>query len=326
MGYNEGAYFMSDGVRPLGRSGILVHPLAFGGNVFGWTADETMSFRLLDEFVDGGFNLIDTADVYSNWYPGNVGGESETIIGNWMKLRKNRDKVVVATKVGHQMSETEKGLKKTYILEAVERSLRRLRTDYIDLYQTHKDDPETPVEETLESYDQLVKAGKVRVIGASNLSRERMEESLKASQSLSVPRYESVQPRYNLYDRSDFEGELQAYCVEHQLAVIPYFSLASGFLTGKYSSEDDLATSSRQARIKFYLNERGYRIVDALRKVAQEISGSPSQVAIAWLRSRPGITAPIASATNSAQLKDLLAGARLHLAPEQITFLTTASD
>lgn len=317
---------MPDQLRPLGRSGISVAPLAFGGNVFGWTADEATSYRLLDQFVDAGFTLIDTADVYSNWYPGNVGGESETIIGKWMKARNNRSKVIVATKVGHQMSETDRGLKRGYILQAVERSLARLETDYIDIYQTHKDDPETPVEETLGAYDLLVRQGKVRVIGASNLSRERMAASLEASMRLSLPRYETVQPRYNMYDRLDFEQNLQGHCIENDLGVIPYFSLASGFLTGKYKSEADLSTSSRQLRIKDYLNERGYRIVDALRMVAEETASSPSQVAIAWLNSQPGITAPIASATNHQQMSDLLAGARLELSAVHLDLLTRASD
>lgn len=309
----------------LGRSELMVGGLAFGGNVFGWTADEAMSFRLLDGFVDGGFNLIDTADVYSNWYPGNVGGESERIIGKWMKLRGNRSRMVIATKVGHKMSETDQGLKREYILAAVERSLERLQTDYIDLYQTHKDDAGTGVDETLGAYAELVKQGKVRVIGASNLSGARMQESLEASARLGLPRYECVQPRYNLYDRFEFERELQPYCLSNDLGVIPYFSLASGFLTGKYRTEGDLATSSRQLRIKDYLNERGWRIVDALTYVAAETRTSPSQIAIAWLRAQPGITAPIASATNPEQLQELLAGARLSLADEHLDLLNRAS-
>ncbi len=310
----------------LGRSNLKVGPLAFGGNVFGWTADEEMSFRLLDEFVDAGFNLIDTADVYSNWYKGNVGGESERIIGKWLKSRKNRDRVIIATKVGHKMSETEFGLKRGYILQAVERSLERLQTDYIDLYQTHKDDEETEVEQTLQAYATIVHQGKVRVIGASNLSQNRMHESLVASERMGLPRYESVQPRYNLYDRADFEKELQQFCLENTLGVIPYFSLASGFLSGKYRSEADLSTSSRQLRIKDYLNERGWRIVDALTYVAEETKTSPSQVAIAWLRAQPSITAPIASATNSQQLKELIAGARLTLAADYLDILDRASS
>lgn len=316
---------MDNTKQRLGRSNLVVGPLAFGGNVFGWTADEAMSFRLLDEFVDAGFNLIDTADVYSNWYKGNVGGESERIIGKWMKSRKNRDRVIIATKVGHKMSESEFGLKKGYILQAVEKSLERLQTDYIDLYQTHKDDAETEVEETLQAYATIVQQGKVRVIGASNLSQNRMRESLAASERMGLPRYESVQPRYNLYDRADFEKELQQYCLENELGVIPYFSLASGFLSGKYRSEADLSTSSRQLRIKDYLNERGWRIVDSLTHVAEDTKTSPSQVAIAWLRAQPGITAPIASATSSEQLKELIAGARLVLSPEHLDLLGQAS-
>lgn len=317
---------MDSTYQRLGRSNLMVGPLAFGGNVFGWTADEAMSFRLLDEFVDAGFNLIDTADVYSNWYKGNVGGESERIIGKWMKSRKNRDRVIIATKVGHKMSETEFGLKRGYILQAVERSLERLQTDHIELYQTHKDDAETGVEETLQAYATIMQQGKVRVIGASNLSQNRMRESLAASGRMGLPRYETVQPRYNMYDRADFERELQQYCLENELGVIPYFSLASGFLSGKYRSEADLERSSRQLRIKDYLNERGWRIVDALTLVAEETKTSPSQVAIAWLRAQPGITAPIASATNSEQLKELIAGARLTLAPEYLDLLNRASS
>lgn len=316
---------MDNTKQRLGRSSLVVGPLAFGGNVFGWTADEAMSFRLLDEFVDADFDLIDTADVYSNWYKGNVGGESERIIGKWMKSRKNRDRVIIATKVGHKMSESEFGLKKGYILQAVEKSLERLQTDYIDLYQTHKDDAETEVEETLQAYATIVQQGKVRVIGASNLSQNRLRESLAASERMGLPRYESVQPRYNLYDRADFEKELQQYCIENELGVIPYFSLASGFLSGKYRSEADLEKSSRQLRIKDYLNEKGWRVVDALTFVAEEIKTSPSQVAIAWLRAQPGITAPIASATNSEQLRELIAGARLTLSPEHLELLDRAS-
>lgn len=316
---------MDNTKQRLGRSSLAVGPLAFGGNVFGWTADEAMSFRLLDEFVDADFDLIDTADVYSNWYKGNVGGESERIIGKWMKSRKNRDRVIIATKVGHKMSESEFGLKKGYILQAVEKSLERLQTDYIDLYQTHKDDAETEVEETLQAYATIVQQGKVRVIGASNLSQNRMRESLAASERMGLPRYESVQPRYNLYDRADFEKELQQYCIENELGVIPYFSLASGFLSGKYRSEADLEKSSRQLRIKDYLNEKGWRVVDALTFVAEETKTSPSQVAIAWLRAQPGITAPIASATNSEQLRELIAGARLTLSPEHLELLDRAS-
>lgn len=316
---------MDNTKQRLGRSSLVVGPLAFGGNVFGWTADEAMSFRLLDEFVDADFDLIDTADVYSNWYKGNVGGESERIIGKWMKSRKNRDRVIIATKVGHKMSESEFGLKKGYILQAVEKSLERLQTDYIDLYQTHKDDAETEVEETLQAYATIVQQGKVRVIGASNLSQNRMRESLAASERMGLPRYESVQPRYNLYDRADFEKELQQYCIENELGVIPYFSLASGFLSGKYRSEADLEKSSRQLRIKDYLNEKGWRVVDALTFVAEETKTSPSQVAIAWLRAQPGITAPIASATNSEQLRELIAGARLTLSPEHLELLDRAS-
>jgi aryl-alcohol dehydrogenase-like predicted oxidoreductase len=279
--------------RKLGNSGLEVAPLAFGGNVFGWTVDEPTSFTLLDAFVEAGFNLIDTADVYSRWVQGHSGGESETIIGKWLKRSGNRAKVVIASKVGKEMGPNSQGLSKTYILQAVEDSLQRLQTDYIDLYQSHADDPKTPLEETLEAYDQLIKQGKVRAIGASNYSAQRLAESLEVSEQTSNPRYESLQPLFNLYDRADYERELEPLCREKGLGVISYFSLASGFLTGKYRSKDDLSKSARGDFVKKYLNERGFRIIEALDRVAQEHNMTPAQVALAWLISQPSITAPI---------------------------------
>src|ERR1041385_1086638 len=250
--------------RQLGQSSIEVAPLMLGGNVFGWTADEPTSFKILETFVAAGLNFIDTADSYSTWVPSHQGGESETIIGNWFKQSGKRDKVVIATKVGSEIPEQGKGLSKTWIMRQVEGSLKRLQTDYIDLYQSHRDDPETPVEETLEAYAQLVKEGKVRAIGASQYSAARLTEALNVSKRLGIPRYESLQPLYNLYDRAVYEDELEPLCVSEGLGVITFYSLAAGFLTGKYRSEDDLSKSARGGTVKKYLNERGFRILDAL--------------------------------------------------------------
>ena len=310
--------------RQLGKTSLHVAPLAFGGNVFGWTVNEKTAFQLLDAFVASGFNFIDTADSYSRWAPGNKGGESETIIGNWMKERRNRDKVVVATKVGSDMGKGKKDISKKYILRAAEDSLRRLQTDYIDLYQTHWDDDVTPVEETLEAYDQLVKEGKVRWIGASNLSPERLKASLEASKKHDYPRYESLQPEYNLYDRAKFEKEYKQICESEHLGVICYYSLASGFLTGKYRSEADLTKSARGGGIKKYLNERGLRILAALDEVAKQYKTTPASVAIAWLQS--SVTAPIASATSLTQLESLMKAAELKLGSEALSLLDKASE
>ncbi len=311
--------------RKLGNSGLEVAPLAFGGNVFGWTVDEPTSFTLLDAFVEAGFNLIDTADVYSRWVQGHSGGESETIIGKWLKRSGNRAKVVIASKVGKEMGPNSQGLSKTYILQAVEDSLQRLQTDYIDLYQSHADDPKTPLEETLEAYDQLIKQGKVRAIGASNYSAQRLAESLEVSAQTGYPRYESLQPLFNLYDRIDYEKELEPLCREKRLGVISYFSLASGFLTGKYRSKDDLSKSARGDFVKKYLNERGFRIIEALDRVAQEHNMTPAQVALAWLISQPSITAPIASATNLEQLNELTEATTIELNSSVIDLLNQAS-
>ena len=312
-------------MRELGRSGLKVSPLCFGGNVFGWTANEADSFRLLDRFVDAGFNFIDTADVYSRWAPGHQGGESETVIGNWLMRSGKRGRVVIATKLGMEMGPDRKGLSAAYIRRAVEESLRRLRTDVIDLYQSHKDDPETPLEETLGAYAELIKAGKVRAIGASNYEAPRLKAALKASARHGLPRYESLQPHYNLVERAHYESGLEALCREEGLGVIPYFSLAAGFLTGKYRSFKDLGQSPRGQGVAKYLDERGIGILAALDEVAARHRARPAQVALAWLMARPGITAPIASATRLEQLEELIGAAELHLLPEDIERLNRAS-
>ena len=312
--------------RTLGVSDLEVAPLALGGNVFGWTVDEPTAFQLLDAFVSAGFNLIDTADIYPRWVPGNQGGESEAIIGNWLKRTGKRQEVIVATKVGMEMGSGKKGLSKDYILRSADDSLRRLQTDYIDLYQSHQDDRETPLTETLEAYDQLIKQGKVRAIGASNYSAARLAEALNVSKSHGLPRYESLQPLYNLYDRAVYEDELEPLCVKENLGVINFYSLAAGFLTGKYRSEDDLAKSARGGTVKKYLNERGFRILEALDQVAARINSTPARVALAWVIARPSVTAPIASATSLEQLKDLVEATRLELDQAAIELLNQASD
>jgi aryl-alcohol dehydrogenase-like predicted oxidoreductase len=311
--------------RQLGHSGLDVFPLALGGNVFGWTADEPTSFKILDAFINAGFNLIDTADVYSRWIPGHQGGESETIIGNWMKQRGNRKKVLIATKVSSEMGPNMKGLSKPYILQAVEASLKRLQTDYIDLYQSHRDDPDTPIEETLEAYSVLIKQGKIRAIGASNFSAERLAQSIDTSKQNKYPQYQSLQPQYNLYDRADFETNLEPLCQKDGLGVICYFSLARGFLSGKYRSETDLSKSPRGQGIKQYLNDRGFLILKALDAVAKQYQSTPASVALAWLISRPSITAPISSATSIEQLNDLIGATKLELDQVAIEQLNQAS-
>lgn len=311
--------------RRLGRSDLLVSPICFGGNVFGWTADEAMSMKLLDGFVAAGANFIDTADVYSTWVPGHVGGESETVIGKWLKSRGKRDQVIIATKVGSPMGGDKQGLKPAYIRQAVEDSLRRLQTDYIDLYQSHRDDAETPQEETLNAYAALIKQGKVRAIGASNFTAARLGEALAISKKNGLPRYESLQPEYNLYARAGYEAELEPLCRKEEIGVIGYFSLASGFLTGKYRSEKDFAQSPRGEDMGEYLNERGFRILAALDAAAKQWNATPAQIAIAWLIARPGVTAPIASATKDSQLADLIAGTKLQLDGATIVRLTEAS-
>jgi aryl-alcohol dehydrogenase-like predicted oxidoreductase len=311
--------------RKLGKSDLEVAPLMFGGNVFGWTADEPTSFRLLDEFVAAGFNFIDTADVYSKWVPGNSGGESETIIGKWLQHSGKRGQVLIATKVGMELSPDKKGLSRDYILKAVDASLQRLQTDYIDLYQSHKDNPDTDLEETLDTYASLVKQGKVRVIGASNYSRARLSEALHISERMGYPRYESLQPRYNLYDRSPYETELEPLCLQMELGVIPYYSLASGFLTGKYKSKDEAALAKRAAALAGYFDARGENILAALAAIAHSLDTTSARVALAWLMARPGITAPIVSATSLNQLRDILGSTELSLSPENLHQLNHAS-
>jgi len=313
--------------RKIGRTGLEVVPLALGGNVFGWTIDEAASFRILDAFVDAGLDFIDTADVYSRWAPGNVGGESETILGEWFRRTGKRDRVVLATKVGMDMGDGKVGLKKSYILRAVEDSLKRLQTDRIDLYQTHKDeDRGTPQEETLEAYDQLIKAGKVRAIGTSNFTAARLAESLAISEAKGLPRYECLQPHYNLVERAGFEAELEPLCLKEQIGVIPYYSLASGFLTGKYRGEADLSKSAaRSGNVKKYLNDRGFRVLGALDEVAARYGAKPASVALAWLIARPSVTAPIASATSVEQLQDLIQAVSLKLDADAVKRLDDAS-
>jgi aryl-alcohol dehydrogenase-like predicted oxidoreductase len=311
--------------RELGRSGISIAPLMLGGNVFGWTADEATSFSILDAFVAGGFDAIDTADVYSRWVPGHTGGESETVLGAWLKARGSRDKVVIATKLGMDMGGENKGLSAAYMVQAVEASLKRLRTDYIDLYQSHRDDDATPLDETLEAYSRLIKAGKVRAIGASNYSAERLAEALKVSKDAGIPRYETLQPLYNLTDRAGFEGALQDLCVTEDVAVIPFYGLASGFLTGKYRTEADFGKSPRGRGMAKYLNDRGLRILDGLDRVAAGHSATQAQVALAWLAAQPSIAAPIASATSVAQLEDIMGAARLTLSERDLKVLDEAS-
>jgi len=312
--------------RQLGNSGIGVAPVALGGNVFGWTVDEPRAFKILDAFVGAGLNLIDTADSYSRWVAGNKGGESETIIGKWLKERGNRNEVIIATKVGSEMGPTKRGLSKTYILNAVEASLKRLQIDFIDIYQSHYDDQATPLEETLDAYQELIKQGKVRAVGASNFSASRLSMALGVSKERGLPAYECLQPRYNLYDRADYEQSLEPLCREGGLGVITYYSLASGFLTGKYRSDNDLSKSVRGQGVKLYMNERGFRILRALDKVAKQYHTNPSSIAIAWLMAHPGITAPISSVTSVEQMNDLVAATRLELDRESIELLTKASD
>ncbi len=312
--------------RELGRSGLQVSPLCFGGNVFGWTVDEAMSFSLLDAWVDAGFNFIDTADVYSIWAPGHAGGESENIIGKWLKASGKRDKVVIATKVGKPMGEGRKGLAPSYIRQAVEDSLRRLQIDHIDLYQSHDDDTGTPLAETLGAFGELIKAGKVRAIGASNYTAARLAEALDTSEKHGLARYESLQPLYNLYDRAVFEDALAPLCLERGVGVINFYTLAAGFLTGKYRRAEDATKSKRGAgTTSKYLNERGLRILAALDAVSARRNAAPGQIATAWLMAQPAVTSPIASATTLAQLADLVAAVQLELAAEDIAELNAAS-
>lgn len=311
--------------RPLGRSGISAPPLAFGGNVFGWTVDEATSFRLLDRFVDAGFTLIDTADVYSKWVPGHVGGESETILGRWLARRGRRDDVIIATKVGGEMGEGAKGLSGPYIERAIDASLRRLQTDYVDLYQSHFEDLVAPADETFAAFARLIEKGKVRAIGTSNHSAARLKEMLAHSAAHGLPRYETLQPLYNLYDREQFERELRPICEAEHLGVIGYYSLASGFLTGKYRTEADVAASKRARSNQKYMNERGLRILAALDAVSARMQVKPAQIALAWVMAQPAVTAPIASATSLDQLEELIAAATLELDTTALAELDRAS-
>ena len=311
--------------RPLGRTGLRICPLVLGGNVFGWTADEATSHAILDRFVDLGFDLVDTANTYSTWVPGHSGGESETIIGNWLAKSGKRDRVLIATKVGMPMG-GEQGLRAGQIARHVEASLKRLRTDHIDLYQTHKDDPDTPVDETLEALAQLVEAGKVRAIGASQYAPERLRESLAASATLTLPRYQTLQPEFNLYDRAAFERDYQPLAIEHGLSVIPYYGLAKGFLSGKYRNPADIEGRPRAGGLKKYFEgDRGMRILAALDAVGARVGGTPAQVSIAWIMAQPSIAGPIVSVTSVEQLDELAKGARLHLDAEALTALDRAS-
>ncbi|WEX77669.1 aldo/keto reductase [Sinorhizobium numidicum] len=314
-------------MRRLGRTGLSIAPLVFGGNVFGWTADEKTSFALLDAFFDAGFNAIDTADAYSSWVPGNTGGESETIIGNWLKhSRRARDEAVIITKVGSEMGPDQKGLSRRWILQAVEQSLRRLQTDYIDLYLSHWPDPDTPYEETLAAYDELLTEGKVRAIGASNLDAAQLRGALDVAATKALPRYDVLQPEYNLYDRASYDGPLRNLCMAEDIGVITYFSLARGFLSGKYRSHKDLEGSARGGGVEKYLDGRGMRILGVLDEIAEEIGAKQAEIALAWIIAREGVTAPIASATNLAQLASLMRSAELKLSDEAVRRLNEVSE
>ncbi len=313
-------------LKPLSHTDLMVSPLCFGGNVFGWTLDQTQSFRLLDQLVDEGWNFIDTADMYSRWKPGNVGGESETILGEWFARSGKRDQVVLTSKVGMDMGEGRIGLKAAYIMQAVEDSLRRLQTDRIDLYQAHQDDPDTPQDESLEAFDRLVKDGKVRYIGASNFSAARLDSALQVSDQNNLARYRTLQPLYNLMERDAFETELQPLCVREKIDVLPYYSLASGFLTGKYRTAADAGKSARgQGIVDKYLNDRGRRVLQALDETAAQLDTKPGAVALAWLMARPAVAAPIVSATSASQLAELIAAIAVVLPPAAIDKLDAAS-
>lgn len=311
----------------LGKSGLKTAPVVLGGNVFGWNVDEAASFEILDRFLEMGFNTIDTANSYSHWVPGNEGGESERIIGNWMKSRGNRSQVTIITKVGSAKGGPRPNVSEKHILEEAEKSLKRLQIEQIDLYLTHNDHEETPVDETLGAYEKLISQGKVKYIGASNMSPERLKESLEASEKNGLPRYQVLQPEYNLYDREGYEKQYEQICQQYQLGVIPYYALASGFLTGKYRSEADFGKSAaRGGAMKNYLNPRGLKILDALDKVAKKYEVSQAGVALSWLLHQPSITAPIASATKTSHFTAFEEAARLELDQEDIDLLSEASS
>jgi aryl-alcohol dehydrogenase-like predicted oxidoreductase len=312
--------------RKLGNSGLEVAPLCFGGNVFGWTVDENTAFDLLDAFVGGGFNFVDTADIYSRWIPGNKGGESETILGKWFKQSGRRKDVILATKVGFEMAPDKKGLSRKHIMASVDESLKRLQTDYIDLYQSHTDDETVPQEETLSAYQQLIKDGKVRAIGASNFTPRRLVQSIATARKHGLPSYQSLQPEYNLYDRQGYEAELEAICRENNIGVMNYYALARGFLSGKYRMPSDAGKSPRgEKAVATYLNPRGYAILKVLDELAAKLRSTPAQISLAWLIARPGITAPIASASKLEQLLDMMKAANLNLDEEAIKKLDQAS-
>ncbi len=312
-------------LRRLGRSDLRIAPLMLGGNVFGWNVDEATSFGLLDAFTDAGFNAIDTADTYSRWVKGHQGGESEAVIGNWLKRSGKRGQVVIATKIGNDMGEG-KNLRKDYVLRAAEACLKRLQVDCIDLLQTHFDDEVTPPEETMAAYAQLIAQGKVRAVGASNMSVARLRASLAASKKLGIPRYESLQPNYNLYDRVDFESQYAPLCQAEGIGVITYYSLAGGFLTGKYRAAADAAKNpARGGKVKGYFDARGQRILKALDEVSARHAATPAQIALAWLIAQPAVTAPISSATSLAQLTEIMQAPRLKLAPDDVAALDRAS-
>jgi aryl-alcohol dehydrogenase-like predicted oxidoreductase len=313
-------------MRPFGRdTGLSIAPLVLGGNVFGWTADEATSFAILDAFVGGGFNAVDTADVYSRWVPRHAGGESETVIGAWMASRKARDKVVLITKVGMDMGDAGKGLRKAHIVSAIEASLKRLKTDHVDVYLSHYPDAEAPIEETLDAHQTLIDAGKVRAAGGSNYDAKQMKAALEAAGE-GRARYQLLQPIYNLHDRAAYEGALEDLCAAEGIGVFPYYGLASGFLTGKYRSEADFGKSPRGGRMKAYLTHRGLKILAALDAVSAQLNATPAQVALAWVMARPSIAAPIASATSVAQLTELMAAAALTLSAADIAELDAASE
>lgn len=318
---------MSFNKRKLGKYDLEIVPLIFGGNVFGWTLDKVGSFAILDAFMDRGFDTIDTANNYSHWVQGHIGGESETIIGQWLQERGNRDKVILMTKVGGRFNYAEKpNVKGAYILEHVDHSLKRLQTDYIDLYQTHYDNEETPVEETLRAYEELIKQGKVRYIGASNINPERLVESIDVAEEKNLPRYISLQPEYNLFDRAKYENLYKNIALEKQLGVIPYYSLASGFLSGKYRSAEDFTKYTRgEGIVKKYWNARGQRILEALDEVANAYNTSPSAIALAWLLAQETITAPIASATKESHIQSFVESLQLRLSEETLNKLNEAS-
>jgi aryl-alcohol dehydrogenase-like predicted oxidoreductase len=311
--------------RKIGNSALETAPIIFGGNVLGWTVKEPEAFRLLDAFLDAGFNAIDTADTYSRWIPGNKGGESETIIGNWLKQRPGlRERVLIFTKVGAEMGPDKKGLSRRYIKAEADESLKRLGVETIDLYQSHRDDLDTPMEETLSAYGELIREGKVRFIGASNFTAERLKEAQETSRKHNLPRYECLQPHFNLYERTHFEGALEQLCLKERIGVIPFYPLASGFLTGKYRSKADFGKSQRGPRMDAYLNARGLKVLAALDRVAEAHRVNPAAVALAWLIARPSITAPIASATNVDQLRDFSAAVALKLTTGEIETLNAA--